>query len=59
MAAYWLKNCFAVLLLGNQNIGFYLTSMKLLINSANPFSNPLHRSSSGLQKATYEPRTGF
>jgi hypothetical protein len=38
---------------------FYLISMKLLTNSANPFSNPLQRSSSGLQKATYEARTGF
>ncbi len=30
---------------------FYLASMKLLTNSANPFNNPLERSFSGLQKA--------
>jgi hypothetical protein len=32
-------------------MNFYLASMKLPTNSANPFSNPLHRSSRGLQKA--------
>jgi hypothetical protein len=37
MAAYWLKNCFSVLLLRNLNMSFNLTSMKLLINYANPF----------------------
>ncbi len=52
-------NIFAALLLRNLNMNFFLASMKLITNSTNPFSNPLHRSSSGLQKAAYEPRTGF